>query len=451
MKPSFYSLKSIKPYFYRKNTTLTALMVKGASGTFALKVFYTGATFLITILLTRFLGAEEFGLYSFALSWSLLLSILAKFGMGQIVTKNIAAYQTQNDFPRMKGMLNFAFFVIGVVSVASSLGAIGISWFILSDSNTHTVLSLAFMLILLQALLVPANAAQSGLQQVVRAQLPTSLIQPSLFIVLLLLIWLIAPQAFSAKTVFILLIITSTAALVSALLLLKQALPAEFFPARAIYEPRAWFSSALALVLTGSMFIINSNTDIIMLGILADMESAGIYKVATRGAELVAFVLVVTNTPLAPIISKLYAAKEFTRLQKGITKSTRAAFALSILIAVPLILASVWFMALFGDEFVAGATALQILCVGQLFNVLAGSVGFILIMTGHEHKAAMSIFVAAILNIILNAILIPLWGIEGAATATALSTITWNTLMIYFVVDTLHLNPTVLVWNIKHH
>ena len=85
--------------------------------------------------------------------------------------------------------------------------------------------------------------------------------------------------------------------------------------------------------------------------------------------------------------------------------------------------------AVFGEEYADGRIALAILCVGQLTNALVGSVGFLLNMTGNERDVAKGFAIAAIINIALNLVLIPLFGIEGAAFATAVSMMVWNVLL----------------------
>jgi O-antigen/teichoic acid export membrane protein len=133
------------------------------------------------------------------------------------------------------------------------------------------------------------------------------------------------------------------------------------------------------------------------------------------------------------MIARLYAAGEIERLQRVVTTAARAVLLVSLPIAAPLILFGDWLLSFFGPNFTTGRTALAILTAGQLFNVAIGSVGQLLVMTGHEGDAARGIGIGALLNIVLCAALIPRWGMEGAATATATSTIAWNLLMAVWV------------------
>ena len=78
-----------------------------------------------------------------------------------------------------------------------------------------------------------------------------------------------------------------------------------------------------------------------------------------------------------------------------------------------------------------------------LVNALCGSVGLLLIMTGYERKAAAIMGTAALLNIIMNVVLIPLYGTVGAAISTAVSMVAWNLAMLYQVIRIHHINPSI--------
>jgi O-antigen/teichoic acid export membrane protein len=92
-------------------------------------------------------------------------------------------------------------------------------------------------------------------------------------------------------------------------------------------------------------------------------------------------------------------------------------------LASPILLLFVLFpakvLALFGAKFAGGAPVLAILAIGQFVNVATGSVGWILIMCGYERLMRNIIIVCATATVALNFLLIPLYGVVGAALATA--------------------------------
>ncbi len=182
------------------------------------------------------------------------------------------------------------------------------------------------------------------------------------------------------------------------------------------------------------MSIINTQADVLMLAAMQGGESAGVYRAASRGAELVAFSLVVANMAIQPSSSRLYAAGEMQRLQRVVTMAARGALMLALPTALVLGLFGRPVLGLvFGSEFERGALCLVILCGAQVVNAGAGSVALILNMTGHERDAALGMVGGTLVNLTLNAALIPRWDVEGAAIATGLSLVIWNAVLVFTV------------------
>ncbi|MDQ3564372.1 MAG: polysaccharide biosynthesis C-terminal domain-containing protein [Pseudomonadota bacterium] len=94
--------------------------------------------------------------------------------------------------------------------------------------------------------------------------------------------------------------------------------------------------------------------------------------------------------------------------------SARVVLLVSLPVALSMIIFGRWILlTVFGLEFVSGATALAILSAAQIVNAAMGSVGLLLIMTGHERDTATGVGIAAAVNVTLNVLLIPVWGLKG--------------------------------------
>ena len=152
----------------------------------------------------------------------------------------------------------------------------------------------------------------------------------------------------------------------------------------------------------------------------------------------------ISNPALAPAVASLHIAGDMQRLQRVVTASARAMLAISLPIALVMIVFGQPVLVIFGPEFTQGATALAILSTGQLVNVAMGSVGLLLMMTGHERDTAWGVGIATVVNVALNGLLIPRWGIEGAAVATATSLVVWNLLLAVWVYRKLGIHCTAL-------
>lgn len=429
------------------NQSLAGLMAKGASGTFVLKVVNTGLGFIMAVFLARVLGLRGYGIYAYAISWITLLGVFARLGLDQTIGRYVATYHQEGDWARIHGLLRFSFAAVAGAALACLLVASGVAWFAYRDIvEMRNALWLAFLLLPISALMVPCGATLVGLQKVVSAQIPSLLVQPAGFVLLVGGAWLLFPGSLSPSSVIAIYLLVTCLSLALAAWMLRRAMAAcdgaPMTIVKPVYEVRAWLKSALPLMLMGGMFLANANTDILMLGAMVGPEAAAVYKAATRGAELILFALAVVNTPLAPLVAKLYAAEDRDRLKRGVTKAARLTFVLGIGVAAVLILFGRWFLSIFGPAFVSGHTALDLLCMGQLAALVSGPAGIILMMTGHERGMAISAVVTTVLNVVLNALLIPVWGIEGAATATAISTAVWASLLIGMVWKILQIDPT---------
>lgn len=164
----------------------------------------------------------------------------------------------------------------------------------------------------------------------------------------------------------------------------------------------------------------------ILLGIWEDSEWVGIYGVAKRVSDLVVFILVAVNSIVAPKFAALYAQGDFRALDALARNAAKLMIALAAPVLLVFILVPSWLLGVFGPDFRAGATVLAILASGQFVNVATGSVGYLLMMTGHEKLMRNNIIACTILSVGLSAILIPKYGVVGAALATAVSLATMN-------------------------
>jgi O-antigen/teichoic acid export membrane protein len=218
--------------------------------------------------------------------------------------------------------------------------------------------------------------------------------------------------------------------LIIALWALWWNLPARTVPARGSYNAVSWLKSAGPLAITAAAVTVTTQTDVLMLGYFQPDEEVGLYRVASQGALLVTFGLQAVNAMLAPEFTRLHAGGDSERLQRLATFSARVVVLVALPIAVAFIAAGdVLAGFVFGSDFVGSHAPLAVLAAGQLVNAAFGSVGMLMNMTRHERDSARAVAVAAVLNVVLNACLIPLFGLVGAAVATAVSVVTWNVIL----------------------
>ena len=409
-------------------------LAKATTGSFGLRVAGAGFSFIINLLLARLLGVAGYGAYSYAMAWIGLLAVPALFGLERLLIREIAVYRVQAAWDLVRGLLLWADRTVLRVSLGLGLAASGLIW-ILADRLGYqmaTVLWLGLLMLPFVTLVRLRQASLHGLNQVVISLFPEYLIRPLLLTILLGGAYFLRddlqPQwALGLHTT------TVVVSLLIATYLLHKVLPGPAKDASPKYQIGTWTRSALPMMLISGMNEINHRIDTIMLGMMKEAAAVGIYNVANRGAQFILLIQTAVDLALAPTIAGLHVAGKMARLQRVITKSTQVVLLLSLSVGVGLVAFGERFLLLFGSMFIQGHTALAILAAGCVISNAAGLAAVTLVMTGHERDAALSIGTSVVLNVILNTALIPLWSVEGAATATSISMMARNILMVLLV------------------
>jgi O-antigen/teichoic acid export membrane protein len=433
--------------------TLSArLLTTKTIGVFTVNVANQLLSFALFILLARVLGVYEFGLFMVAWSWLRILMIGGKAGLDQSAIKLVPQYLAQKDWPSIKDFLRFGrTATIGMSLVIALIALLCVSW---TDQQTPSNLyAYAFAIIPLWALIQfdQSILRSFGLTQI--STLPEGIARPALQIAAIAFAIISLNTAPTAQTAMIASICAfGITACLAHIFTISRTPPelksAQKSPQSSQQKPSAnrkeWIGLSFTLMLLSGGMILMKNADIVMISAFIGPEQAGLYSAATRLAMLCTFVLTAVNMVIAPQISTLYQAQKRVELQTLLRHAALLIALATLPIALILILGANLALGLFGADFIAANQALYILTGAQLFNALSGSVGFIMTMTGHHKRAAIYFTLALAANLILNAVLIPMWGINGAAIATASSTLLWNIMLCLYVVKHLRLNPTIL-------
>jgi len=195
------------------------------------------------------------------------------------------------------------------------------------------------------------------------------------------------------------------------------------------------------------MLQVENQADLILVGFFLDSSQIGIYAAAKKIAMLIVFGLVAVNIIAAPMISELWHQGRKQELQRMLTLAARGIFAFTLPVSLAMIIFGKQILSLFGPEFTAAYWPLVIIAGGQIVNSLAGSVGAIMTMTGHQNSVAVILAISMASNIILNFLLIPAFSIIGAAIAMSLTLIIWNLSMFVYVIKRLGLSSTIFTFN----
>ena len=426
--------------------SLQRFLAKAVSGTFGFKILNVGLMYANTLLLVRLAGLRGYGEYSYILSWVYILLIPAAMGFEGLISRELAVYSVRRRWADAKGLLGFSNGLVLLNSGLLGLGALGGFWLLglADDAQALAAFAIGMASLPFIALSRLRIAALLAVKSVVASQLPEAIVRPGiLFICLggLFALQVLGLSAglglptrleLSAPMVMAINWVATAIAFYAGSLLLEQKLSPDLHKSSPQHSRRLWLKAAMPMLLIGGMYVINGQTDSVMLGILKNKESVGIYKVANQGAGLISFVEIAFATSLSSVFATLFATGDIARLKRAVKQSCRATFLLSLGLAVGLAVLSHWYLLAFDPEALAGRAALFILMGGQLVNAFTGATAMLLIMTGHERDTAMGVSASAVVNVVLNAVLIPLYGINGAAIATAISTVLWNIILVVF-------------------
>lgn len=418
--------------FNVKNFILTALgktgslkkrLVMGAAGTFGVRIANIGLTFIISILFARLLGVSGFGVYTYTMTCANLLGIPATLGLETLLIREVATYQNKEAWGLMRGILRWANQIALAFSIGLVLVVTGIAWYFWKNANSQALLAfciaMAFLPIASKRNLM--RGALRGLHRVVIALVPEMLVVPIVQIVVTVCAYLLLKSGLTAPWVLGIYVFAGGISLVISIIFLDRNLPDSVREATPKYQVRRWLSSSLVFMCLESIYYLSPQIDLLMLGALKSLSVVGVYYPVNRGAQLILLIPMAVSTAIAPTIVQLYAQGNHLQLQKLITTCTRVVFVGSLLLSVGLIALSHFYLLLFGSEFTSGQNALIILCIGMVVSIATGSADILLNMTGYERYVTINAAVTTVFNAILNLLLIPTWGIEGAALATVIS------------------------------
>lgn len=427
--------------------SLDAFLRRGASASFLIKVSSTGMAFVTGIFLARVLGPEHYGIYAYAMAAVTLLAVPSALGLPALIVRQVSAYRASDDWALLRGLLRRSNQMVALVVTVLTLVAVLLAWLLaprLPEQGLATFL-VALTMVPLLAFATLRVAALQGLHHVVLAQLPEALLRPGLFLAGAVALYAVLGRQFDPVWAMIAHATATAFAFAVGAWLLTRRRPVQSRQAPPRYRTREWLVSAWPMLFVTGANMAHIHIDLLMLGLFTTSHDVGIYRVASRGAEIVLFVLIAANLTAAPVFSNLYYRNQRVELQRVVTLTVRMVTAFALPVALFLML---WgeplLRLLFGEAYVGAALALAILAGGQLVNAGLGSVGTLLNMTGHERASARAAAVSVTANIALNASLIPLWGINGAAVATAISIALWNVLMALAVRRHLRIDVTAL-------
>jgi len=404
------------PAIFRE--VLKPTLLRDTAGTAGLNLGTLALNFLITIVLSRLLGADGYGAYAFALAWALLLSSVAGLGLSPLVIRQVAASLTTRDWGVLRGMLRWSNALV-LVSGLGTTGAAGVVGYALlrDERDLLDPFLLGLLLVVPVSLTMLRQSAMQGLGRVILGRTPESLVAPGLFLALVAVVGPSMDDEFSSSWAMALQVLATMVAFAVGVLLLVRSLPDRGRTAQPEARAAHWRRAALPLLALGLLLAANAQLGTIVLGAFGEPADAGVFSVAARLTAFIGFVMLAATYPLMPLVARLHAEDDGPGLRLVVARSARTIFLLSLPIGLLVVVLAEPLLRLFGAEFAVGTDAVRILAVGEVVKAFVGLAGLVLVMVGHEARLTRAVGLGTGVNLALALGLVPALGVEGAALA----------------------------------
>ena len=391
---------------------------KGGSFLAAGNFFEFGSRFVIVFLLARVLGAEQYGMYTLAISAAALVGSFSSLGLDTAMVRYVAIQSRRRDELGLWGTLQIG---VGISTLTSVLAGLGLYFF--AEPVAVDIFHEPQLVELLRVfgIIVPFLSLSNVLADIARgfkrmdyAALAENGVQFTVRMILIGILALIKLDVFVASIVFGISDLAST-------LVLIRLLHKEFSFRRPLrqarYDFREIFSYSMTFWISGILTKFRKNIDTFFLGALSSVASVGIFTVAAR-INLVGHVAYVSLiASVKPILAELFDQGNLDQLGKLYTTATRWTFTANLPLFLIMVLYPSTLLSVFGETFTGGATALILLACGEFVNAGTGICGSIIDMTGYNKVKLTNSVIWVSLIVGLNALFIPRYGVIGAAAA----------------------------------
>jgi O-antigen/teichoic acid export membrane protein len=401
-------------------------------------------SFAVSLAVARWLGAAQFGTYAYVSSWVVVLGAIAVFGLENTIVSQVPIHVAASAWAVVRGLTRWATALVLLVTLALAALGLLVRSLVVADgrSPSITLWLIAGALVGLTALLRVQQSLLRALHRAALSQVPASVLLPVVVLALVGLFVQVGTVAPTATNALLALVAATATALAVAAWLVVRSLPRDARTVDPQYRHREWARIGSRMFLLTLLASLNNRIGILILGAMTVPAAVGAYSVAVRGVSFVPFAMDVAVIALAPSMATAYGAGQIDRVRRLGGQVRWIALLAGLPIALALTLWGGTFLALFGPGFETAATALAILALGEVANIGAGPVATMLLMTGHERDAVVGLAIGAASNAALCLILIPTFGINGAAVGAVAGVLLWNAVLWRFVRRHLAASPT---------
>jgi O-antigen/teichoic acid export membrane protein len=406
------------------------------------RVFGAASAFLLSVAVGRAFGADDAGYFFLAFSLVTFLSAFSRLGFDNTLVRFVGAGLSDSSWADIRYVVSKAITLVSIISTAVS-----VLLYLGSDLMASLIFNKPLLAPVLQSI-APGVIGLSLFTLLAMTLQGLHKVAPSVFIVNISVnIWVILAiylGGLRSSTE-----VGSAWAISSFITVFLGFLFWFKYCKSAANKPSVNWSvlmaSAMPLWVVLLMGQLTQWSGQFIAGAYVSTDQVAQLAVAQRTAMLTSFILMAVNLVVAPRFAALYKQGNMEGLEGLALISVK----LMVVVAVPIVALMLVFpsflMGIFGEGFSSGGHLLQILALGQFVNVVTGSVGYLLSMSGHEKDLRNTVLISGPLAIILAFLLTPWLGATGSAIATAVSVATQNLVAVFWVKKRLGFN-TLAVW-----
>jgi O-antigen/teichoic acid export membrane protein len=416
-------------------TSNEASLTRRLAGTiFIIRVVSAAMAYLSQILLARWMGGSDYGVYVYVWTWVLLLGSMMDFGISASAQKIIPEYRTSGEHALLRGFLAGSRWMTFVVSTAISALLAGIVKLLAPWIGASEIVPLYIGCITLPAFVV-ANT-QDGIARshdwMRLGLMPQFIVRQGLIIGITAGAFMLgfhlgatAAMTASAAAVWI--------AMIAQMIVLNRRLAGHIEPGARAYDFRGWLAISLPILLVESFYLLLSYTDVLVLQQFRSSEEVGVYFAVVKTLALVSFIHYAMSATTAHRFAEYNALGDKARLSAYVAHAINWTFWPSLAATIVLLALGKPLLWLFGPQFVIGYDIMFVAAIGLVVRSAIGPVERLLNMLGHQHICAAAYAAAFVMNVVLCVVLVPRFGAHGAAAATSIS-LFFETVLLFWIV-----------------
>lgn len=391
-----------------------AVTLIGSIGAYALGL-------LFNILVARKIGASAYGLYALGLTVVMIGSTFSALGLARGSQRFIAIHLADGDEKRLRGTITLSLalgFAAGIItSLLLVTLAPTIAVHIFHDAGLTRVLRILSISLPFIAALDTLGKMTQGFKVMRYKVYYEDLFQNALKVVVGVVL---LAAGWHLDAVLLAQVIPAVVATILLTVALHRIFPFATGSAPITLEPRGLLKFSIPLHVSTVTRFMQGRTELLVLGALGTAQAAGIYNISLRVSIIGAMMINAFIAIAAPMITTLHHEGDTKQLETVFKLITKWLVVVNLPLTLTIILLSDRLLDVFGKEFSAGALALSILAIGRMIDAATGIGGAMINMVGRSDVSALNAFVAVIVSLVFDFLLIPPYGLLGAAIAATL-------------------------------